>query len=85
MPAAKDPETRDYPVRAHFRRKERNPKTGIDVSVSYDPDGTDGWPGAKPQFTGVPGSDEVEELLAHGLLFPIPDEESSSTTSSKES
>lgn len=85
MPAAKkDPDTRDYPVKDHFRRKERN-KAGIDVSVSYDPDGDDGWPGAKAVFVGVPGSDEVEDLLAHGLLFPIPDEEPSSPTSSKES
>lgn len=84
MPAAKkDPETRDYPVRGHFRRKERDPKTGLEPSVSYDPDGTDGWPGAKAWFVGVPGSDEVEELLAAGLLFPIPDEEP--TTSTKES
>jgi hypothetical protein len=85
MPAAKkDPETRDYPVRGHFRRKERDPKTGLEPSVSYDPDGVNGWPGAKAVLVGVPGSDEVEELLAAGLLFPIPDEEPTST-STKES
>jgi hypothetical protein len=73
MPAAKDPQAREYPVRGHFRRKERNSK-GIDVSVSYDPDGADGWPGAKKVLVGVPGSDEVQELLDAGLLFPIPEE-----------
>lgn len=84
MPAAKDPETRDYPVRAHFRRKERNPK-GIDVSVSYDPGGSDGWPSAKSVFAGVPGSDEVQELLAAGLLWEIPEETPASGPAGKES
>jgi hypothetical protein len=88
MPAAKkNPETRDYPVRGHFRRKERD-KAGIDTSVSYDPDGEDGWPGARAVFTGVPGSDEVEELLHHPdgpLLYPIPDETPASGVSGKES
>lgn len=91
VPATEEPQTRDYPVRAHFRKKD--PKTG--KSVIYDPNGDDldngGWPGAKAVFAGVPGSPEVEELFAgadgiHGpLLFPIPDEEPSSTTPSKES
>ena len=92
MPAAKTPAARDYPVRGHFRRKERDPKTGIDVSVSYDPDGDrvdlhagTGWPGAKDTFVGVPGSDEVEGLLAAGLLYPIPEDPTPSTTSTKES
>jgi len=85
MPAAKkDPETRDYPVRGHFRRKERD-KAGIDTSVSYDPGGDDGWPGARAVFVGVPGSDEVEELLAAGLLFPIPEETPASGSAGKES
>jgi len=83
MPAAKTPATRDYPVRDHFRRKERNPKTGLDVSVSYDPAGDDvdngGWPGAKAVFTGT--ADEARVLLDAGLLFPIPEDPS---TSSKE-
>ncbi len=84
MPAAKDPETRDYPVRGHFRRKERNPKTGIDVSVSYDPGGADGWPGAKAVFAGVPGSDEVQGLLAAWLLWDIPEEPPASGAAGKE-
>jgi hypothetical protein len=82
MSAAKDPETRDYPVRGHFRRKERN-KSGIDVSVSYDPDGADGWPGAKAVFTGT--DDEARELLDAGLLFPIPEETPASGSAGKES
>jgi len=84
MPAAKNPETRDYPVRGHFRRKERNAK-GIDVSVSYDPDGPDGWPGAKKTFVGVPGSDEVQELLEAHLLWEIPEETPVSGSAGKES
>lgn len=84
MPAAKDPDTREFPVRGHFRRKERNAK-GIDVSVSYDPGGADGWPGAKAAFVGVPGSDEVQELLEAHLLWEIPEETPASGSAGKES
>lgn len=66
MPAAKDdPDIRDYPVRAPFRRK-----NDLGKSVNYHPDGTDGWPGAKAVFTGVPGSDEVLELQA-GVVVDV--------------
>lgn len=75
-----EPAARDHQVRAHFRRKERDPKTGIDVSVSYNPDGEDGWPGAKSVIALVPGSDEAKELFDgadshHGpLIFQLADE-----------
>lgn len=59
------PETAvDHPVLGHFRQK--HPKTG--KSVSYDPNGEDGWPGAKSVISLVPGSDEAEYLLGHHLL-----------------
>lgn len=80
MPSAKDPAARDYPVRGHFRRKERDPKTGIDVSVSYDPNGDAGWPGAKAVFTGVRGSDADADVFDHSdgpLLYPIPEDDTS--------
>jgi len=64
MPEAAEPV--DHPVFAHFRKKD--PKTG--KSVHYDPNGKDGWPGAKSVFSGVPGSDEVEELKG-GVLQDI--------------
>jgi hypothetical protein len=87
MPAAKTPEAREYPVRGHFRRKERNSR-GIDVSVSYDPAGKDGWPGAKAVFVGVPGSDEVQALFDNPdgpLLWEIPEETPASGSAGKES
>lgn len=76
---------KDYPVLVHFRRKD--PKTG--TSVWYDPDGPEGWPGAKDTFTGVPGSDEVKDLQAgaggiHGPLIGEPLDAKKTTTSDKE-
>ena len=72
------PENSDanFPVRAHFRRKD--PKTG--KSVTYHPDGDDGWSNAKHIFTGDPDSDDVKALQAgwdhNGPLigYPIPDD-----------
>lgn len=55
------PETAvDHPVLVHFRQKD--PKTG--KSVTYDPNGEDGWPGAKDVIALVPDSDEAKELIA---------------------
>jgi len=76
------PATRSYPVLVHFRQKD--PRTG--KSVHYDPNGDYdeetglGWPGARKTWSGVPGSDEVQELLDgaggdKGPLIRDPDED----------
>lgn len=78
------PEAKDYPVLAHFRLKD--PKTGS--SVSYDPAGTKGWPGAKDTLTTADAA-LVEHLKAgagghHGPLIGDPPDTKKTTTASKE-
>lgn len=77
MPASAE---KDYDVLAYFHAKDDNGR-----SVTYHPDGNDGWPGAKATFKGDPSSERVKDLLAgaggsHGPL--IAEKKTSGSTSS---